>query len=184
MEKLVIVPTYNERENVGPLLDKVLGLPWGLDILIVDDNSPDGTAAVVQERMKSEPRIHLLQRPGKMGLGSAYRDGFRYALERGAEYIFEMDAAFSHDPQAIGQFLAAIHDADIVLVLGPMACALVRWCAVRSRLARWSSAASRSNSLWLRISRQGWCRSRPFESERMLLSVSWSGVPEAFPPRP
>lgn len=115
MDKLVIVPTYNELENIGPLLDKVLGLPWGLDILIVDDNSPDGTAAVVQERMKSEPRIHLLQRPGKMGLGSAYRDGFRYALDRGAEYIFEMDADFSHDPAAIGQFLEAIQDADIVL---------------------------------------------------------------------
>ncbi len=115
MDKLVIVPTYNERENIGPVLDKVLGLPWGLDILIVDDNSPDGTAAIVQERMKTEPRIHLLQRPGKMGLGSAYRDGFRYALDHGAQYIFEMDADFSHDPDAIGQFLDAIQDADIVL---------------------------------------------------------------------
>ncbi len=115
MDKLVIVPTYNERENIGPVLDKVLGLPWGLDILIVDDNSPDGTASIVQERMKTEPRIHLLQRPGKMGLGSAYRDGFRYALDHGAQYIFEMDADFSHDPEAIGQFLDAIQDADIVL---------------------------------------------------------------------
>lgn len=115
MDKLVIVPTYNERENIGPMLDMVLGLPWGLDILIVDDNSPDGTAAVVQERMKTEPRVHLLQRPGKLGLGSAYRDGFRYALDQGAQYIFEMDCDFSHDPNAIGQFLEAIEDADIVL---------------------------------------------------------------------
>lgn len=115
MDKLVIVPTYNERDNIGPMLDKVLGLPWALDILIVDDNSPDGTAAVVQERMKTEPRVHLLQRPGKLGLGSAYRDGFRYALDHGAQYVFEMDCDFSHDPEAIGQFLDAIEDADIVL---------------------------------------------------------------------
>ena len=115
MEKLVIVPTYNERENIPVLLDRLLALPYDLHVLVVDDNSPDGTAAVVKERRASEPRVHLLERPGKMGLGSAYRDGFRYALEHGAEYIFEMDADFSHDPAAIGQFLEAIQDADIVL---------------------------------------------------------------------
>ena len=115
MEKLVIVPTYNERENIEAIIDKVLGLPFGLDILIVDDNSPDGTAALVEARMATEPRVHLIKRPGKMGLGSAYRDGFRYALKHGAEFIFEMDADFSHDPEAIGQFLEAAKDADIVL---------------------------------------------------------------------
>jgi dolichol-phosphate mannosyltransferase len=115
MDKLVIVPTYNECENIEAILDKVLGLPWGLDILIVDDNSPDGTAAIVERRMASEKRIHLLKRPGKMGLGSAYRDGFRYALQNGAEFIFEMDADFSHDPGAIGEFLKAAENADIVL---------------------------------------------------------------------
>ena len=115
MDKLVIVPTYNECENIEAIFDKVLALPWGLDILIVDDNSPDGTAAIVEKRMQSEPRIHLLKRPGKMGLGSAYRDGFRYALQNGAEFIFEMDADFSHDPGAIGEFLKAAENADIVL---------------------------------------------------------------------
>jgi dolichol-phosphate mannosyltransferase len=115
MEKLVIVPTYNERENIEAIIDKVLGLPFGLDILIVDDNSPDGTAALVEARMATEPRVHLIKRPGKMGLGSAYRDGFRYALKHGAEFIFEMDADFSHDPEAIGEFLEAAKDADIVL---------------------------------------------------------------------
>ncbi len=115
MEKLVIVPTYNELENITPLLDRLFGLPFDLHVLIVDDNSPDGTAAIVLERQEHEPRLHLIQRPGKMGLGSAYRDGFRYALEHGAEYIFEMDADFSHDPDAIGSFLDAIQDADIVL---------------------------------------------------------------------
>jgi dolichol-phosphate mannosyltransferase len=115
MEKLVIIPTYNERENIGPLLDQLMALPHGLDVLVVDDASPDGTAALVEERMSREPRIHLLQRAGKLGLGSAYRDGFRYALDHGAEYIFEMDADFSHDPGAIGDFLAAARDADVVL---------------------------------------------------------------------
>lgn len=115
MDKLVIIPTYNELENIDAMIEKLLGLPYGLDVLIVDDNSPDGTAARVEAwRAKSE-RVHLIQRPGKMGLGSAYRDGFRFALERGAEYIFEMDADFSHDPEAIGDFLKAAQDADIVL---------------------------------------------------------------------
>jgi dolichol-phosphate mannosyltransferase len=115
MDKLVIIPTYNERENIEPMLEKLLALPYGLDVLIVDDNSPDGTAALVEECQKKSERIHLLKRPGKMGLGSAYRDGFRFALARDAEYIFEMDADFSHDPEAIGEFLRAAQDADIVL---------------------------------------------------------------------
>jgi dolichol-phosphate mannosyltransferase len=115
MDKLVIIPTYDERENIPSLLDALLALPFGLEVLVVDDNSPDGTAALIEERMARDPRVHLLKRPGKMGLGSAYRDGFRYALDHGAEYIFEMDADFSHDPQAIGEFLAAARDADVVL---------------------------------------------------------------------
>jgi len=115
MDKLVIIPTYNERENIEPMIEKLLGLPYGLDVLVVDDNSPDGTAAIVEEWRKKSERVHLLRRPGKMGLGSAYREGFRFALDRGAEYIFEMDADFSHDPGAIGEFLSAVQDADIVL---------------------------------------------------------------------
>ncbi|MBI5709587.1 MAG: polyprenol monophosphomannose synthase [Candidatus Eisenbacteria bacterium] len=115
MEKLVIVPTYNERENIGALLGRLLGLPYGLDVLVVDDRSPDGTAEVVRALMAREPRVHLLERPGKLGLGSAYRDGFRFALENGVEYIFEMDADFSHDPDAIGGFLEAAQSADVVL---------------------------------------------------------------------
>jgi len=115
MEKLIIVPTYNERDNIDPLLERLLALPYELDVLVVDDGSPDGTADRVKVWMAKSPRVHLLQRPGKMGLGSAYRDGFRYALENGAEYIFEMDADFSHDPDAIGDFLEAARDADVVL---------------------------------------------------------------------
>lgn len=115
MDKLVIIPTYNELENIDAMIEKLLGLPYGLDVLIVDDNSPDGTAARVEAWQAKSERVHLLKRPGKMGLGSAYRDGFRYALAKGAEYIFEMDADFSHDPEAIGEFLEAAQDADIVL---------------------------------------------------------------------
>ena len=115
MDKLIIIPTYNERENIERLLDRLLALPLGLEVLVVDDNSPDGTAALVAARREREPRIHLLERPRKMGLGSAYRDGFRYALERGAEYIFEMDADFSHDPEAIAEFLRQAREHDLVL---------------------------------------------------------------------
>ncbi len=115
MDKLVIVPTYNERENLPGLLDRLFALPHGLEVLIVDDGSPDGTGSLVKERMATEPRLHLLERAGKMGLGSAYRAGFRYALDHGAQYVFEMDADFSHDPDAIGDFLREAEHADIVL---------------------------------------------------------------------
>ena len=115
MEKLVIVPTYNERENIDLLLDRLLALPFGLEVLVVDDHSPDGTAERVEARRRVEPRVHLLERPSKMGLGSAYRDGFHYALERGAELVFEMDADFSHDPDAIAGFLEHVRDCDLVL---------------------------------------------------------------------
>ena len=115
MDKLVIIPTYNERENIETLLERLLALPYGLEVLVVDDNSPDGTGALVAARQAKEPRIHLLQRPGKMGLGSAYVAGFRYALAQGAQFIFEMDADFSHDPEAIGDFLKAAEHVDLVL---------------------------------------------------------------------
>jgi len=115
MEKLVIIPTYNERENIDPLLERLMALPHDLHVLVVDDGSPDGTADCVKAWQSRIPRIHLLQRPGKMGLGSAYRDGFRYALEHDAEYIFEMDADFSHDPDAIGSFLEEAKEYDVVL---------------------------------------------------------------------
>lgn len=111
----MIVPTYNERENIEVLLHRLLALPYDLNVLVVDDASPDGTGQFVEQWKRDEPRLHLLRRPGKMGLGSAYRDGFRYALEHGADYIFEMDADLSHDPDAIGEFLSNIEHVDIVL---------------------------------------------------------------------
>ena len=115
MERLVIIPTYNESENIESLLERILALPLGLEVLVVDDGSPDGTGDLVAARAAKDARIHLLRRPGKMGLGSAYRDGFRYALDRGAELIFEMDADFSHDPDSLADLIEAVADVDVVL---------------------------------------------------------------------
>lgn len=100
-DSIVIIPTYNERENIDAIIRAVTGLEKGFDVLIIDDGSPDGTAAIVQEMMKEEglrDRLFLVQRTGKLGLGTAYICGFKWALEHGYEYIFEMDADFSHNP--------------------------------------------------------------------------------------
>jgi len=115
VKALVIVPTYNEADNVRELLPRILEQDPGIEVLVVDDRSTDGTAAIVEEIRANEPRIHILNRPGKMGLGTAYVDGFRYALERGYDYVFEMDADFSHDPDSLPAFLEAIRDADLVV---------------------------------------------------------------------
>jgi dolichol-phosphate mannosyltransferase len=112
---LVIVPTYNECENIARLIERVLSQDRRLEILVVDDGSPDGTAAIVQGIMEREPRVHVLCRPKKMGLGTAYIAGFRWALEQGYDFVFEMDADFSHDPNHLPEFLTAINDADLVL---------------------------------------------------------------------
>jgi glycosyltransferase involved in cell wall biosynthesis len=112
---VVIVPTYNEGHNIRSLIAAVLATDPRLDLLIVDDNSPDGTGNTVEEIAKEQPRVHLLRRPGKMGLGTAYRDGFRWALAKDYELIFEMDADFSHSPNHLPEFLAAAERADFVL---------------------------------------------------------------------
>ena len=112
---LVIVPTYNERENVRRLIDAVLVQDPRVEILIVDDGSPDGTGAIASEVAAANPRVHLLQRSHKMGLGTAYIAGFRWALERDYAYVMEMDADFSHDPAHIPHFLEHVQSADLVL---------------------------------------------------------------------
>lgn len=112
---VVIVPTYNERANVERLLDGVLAQDPRLDVLVVDDASPDRTGALVDAVVAREPRVHVLHRPAKLGLGTAYLDGFRWALARGFDAIFEMDADFSHDPNHLPTFLSAIDDSDVVL---------------------------------------------------------------------
>jgi len=116
LEALIVIPTYNEIENIGQLLKDLLSLRPDLEILVVDDNSPDGTGNFVDEFAAREKRVHALHRPGKLGLGSAYIKGFKWALaETDAKYIFEMDADFSHDPAAIPEFLERIKDADLVI---------------------------------------------------------------------
>jgi dolichol-phosphate mannosyltransferase len=112
---LVIVPTYNERENIERLIERVLAQDGRIEMLIVDDGSPDGTGAVVDEIAATNSRVHALHREKKLGLGTAYIAGFRWALERSYEYILEMDADFSHDPIHLPQFLAAAANADLVL---------------------------------------------------------------------
>jgi dolichol-phosphate mannosyltransferase len=112
---LVIVPTYNERENVARLIETVLSQDPRLEVLVVDDGSPDGTAAIVRGIIALNPRVHILERPRKMGLGTAYLAGFRWALENGYDLVFEMDADFSHDPAHLPEFLRAAQGADLVL---------------------------------------------------------------------
>ena len=112
---LVIIPTYNESENIARLIPVVLSQAPEIEVLIVDDNSPDGTAGLVQDMMKGGTRIHLLQRPKKMGLGTAYVAGFKFAIEHGYDFVFEMDADFSHSPKEIPKFLKKIQECDLVL---------------------------------------------------------------------
>ncbi|NUQ11617.1 MAG: polyprenol monophosphomannose synthase [Gemmatimonadaceae bacterium] len=112
---LVIVPTYNERENILRLIEAVLAQDPRIEVLVVDDGSPDGTGALVDERAAADPRVHIIHREKKLGLGTAYLAGFRWALERDYALVFEMDADFSHDPQHIPQFLETIAEADLVI---------------------------------------------------------------------
>lgn len=141
MRNLVLIPTYNERENVSAMIDKVFSLPVEFDILVIDDGSPDGTADIVRERQNDYPdRLHLLCRKGKLGLGTAYLAGFRWGLERDYDYIIEMDCDFSHNPDDLPRLVAAAEEgADVVIgsryvqgvnvVNWPMSRLLMSYCA-------------------------------------------------------
>lgn len=115
MDKLVIIPTYNEKENIEKIIRKVFSLAGGFHILVVDDGSPDGTADIVKSLQAEFPQqLHLVQRSGKLGLGTAYIHGFKWALEKGYQYIFEMDADFSHNPEdLIRLYEACANGADV-----------------------------------------------------------------------
>ena len=116
VEALVVIPTYNERDNIERLIRTLLALPVDLAVLVVDDDSPDGTGRIVEDLARAEPRVSILHREKKLGLGTAYIAGFKWALARtDARYVFEMDADFSHDPAAIPRFLERIRDADVVI---------------------------------------------------------------------
>ncbi len=112
---LVIIPTYNERDNIARLIDQVLARDDRLDVLVVDDGSPDGTGAIVDGIKATNPRVEVIHRARKMGLGTAYIAGFKWALAREYAFVFEMDADFSHDPAHLPQFLEALEGTDLVL---------------------------------------------------------------------
>ena len=111
---LVIVPTYNERFNIARLIPAILAQDPSFEILVVDDGSPDGTGAIVDAIAANNPRVHVIHRAEKLGLGTAYIAGFQWALERKYDLVFEMDADFSHNPETLPEFLVAIREADIV----------------------------------------------------------------------
>lgn len=115
MKAFVVIPTYNEKDNVRSLTSAVLAQHPDLHILFVDDNSPDGTGSIIDDLVAEHDRVHVLHRAGKLGLGSAYREGFKVALAMGADYLLEMDADFSHDPATLPLFLAAISESDLVI---------------------------------------------------------------------
>ena len=141
----VVIPTYNERENIGALLPRVLELPR-FRVLVVDDNSPDGTAAVVAEMARNQPRVGLLSRPGKQGLGTAYLAGFRRALDEGAEFVCEMDADFSHDPSYLPTLLAAAEE-RYDLALGSRYVrdgGTVNWGVIRQMISRGGNIYARA----------------------------------------
>lgn len=143
MHKLIIIPTYNERENIEAMIAKVFSLEGDFSLLVVDDGSPDGTAAIVRNLMPSHPeRLFLVEREGKLGLGTAYLAGFRWALERGYDAIFEMDCDFSHDPDDLLRLAAELEaGADVAVgsryvsgvnvVNWPMRRLLLSYCASR-----------------------------------------------------
>lgn len=118
MKNLVIIPTYNEFENIEAIIRRVFGLPETFQILIVDDGSPDGTAQIVRRLQNEFPALHLEERKGKLGLGTAYIHGFKWALERGYDYVFEMDADFSHNPDDLVRLLAACRDEGYDVAIG------------------------------------------------------------------
>ena len=145
MRSIVVIPTYNERENLVPLVTQLLALPDAVDVLIVDDNSPDGTGRLADTLVETHPsRVHVLHRSGKLGLGSAYVAGFTFALRHGYDRIVEMDADFSHQPEDLPRLLAAAEAADVVIgsrnVPGGR---VVNWSPLRYAISRGGSAFAR-----------------------------------------
>jgi dolichol-phosphate mannosyltransferase len=112
---LIVIPTYNERENIASLIEDVLRAAPQADILVIDDNSPDGTGQLIDTISANNPQVKALHRPGKLGLGTAYTLGFKYAIEQGYDLVFEMDADYSHHPRYLPNFLALAEDADLVI---------------------------------------------------------------------
>ena len=142
--KIVIIPTYNEKENIEAITRKVFSLPGEFQILVIDDGSPDGTAAIVKGLQTEFPeRLHLLERSGKQGLGTAYLTGFKWSLEHGYDYIFEMDADFSHNPDDLLRLYAACSEQGADLAVGSRYChgvSVVDWPMSRIIMSYYASA--------------------------------------------
>jgi len=115
MKSMIIIPTYNEKDNIEKLVKAIFSLEGEFYITIVDDNSPDGTGVIADRLAAEDPRVHIFHRPRKMGLGTAYIEGFKYAIAQKMDYIFEMDADFSHDPKYLPDMLEAIKYANLVI---------------------------------------------------------------------
>jgi dolichol-phosphate mannosyltransferase len=115
VRSLVIIPTYNERENIEALIRAILSLPLDLEVVVVDDHSPDGTGEIVDRMAAADPRIHVIHRPAKLGLGTAYVAGFRFGRARGYDRLLTMDADFSHNPAHLPDLLARSREADLVI---------------------------------------------------------------------
>lgn len=142
---LVVIPTYNEAVNLPNLVPQILAQDARLEVLVVDDGSPDGTGRIADEMSSGNPRVHALHRAEKLGLGTAYLAGFQWALERGYDFVFEMDADFSHDPAHLPEFLRAVVDADLVLgsrYLGGKV-TVVNWPIGRLMLSYWANVYAR-----------------------------------------
>ena len=146
--KIVIIPTYNEKENIEAIIRKVFSLPGELNVLIIDDGSPDGTAGIVKTLQEEFPeRLHLIERAGKQGLGTAYLTGFRWSLDHGFDYVFEMDADFSHNPDDLVRLYRACSEEGGDLAVGSRYChgvSVVDWPMSRIIMSYYASAYVRT----------------------------------------
>ncbi len=146
MRALVVIPTYNEKDNIREVIDATLRVDPRLDILVVDDNSQDGTQEIVREIMEKTDRVNMITRPGKLGLGSAYLRGFEYALERDYDCVIEMDADLSHPPEKIAEFLKVIENDEADVVVGSRysnGVSVVNWPITRLLLSYFANVYAR-----------------------------------------
>jgi dolichol-phosphate mannosyltransferase len=143
-KKLVIIPTYNEKENIREIISAVFALPGQFHVLVIDDGSPDGTAAIVKHMQESAPgTLHIIERSGKLGLGTAYLTGFHWALEQGYDYVFEMDADFSHNPQDLLRLYKATSEEGADVAVGSRYCngvSVIDWPIGRIIMSYFASA--------------------------------------------
>lgn len=174
MRTIIIIPTYNERENIGPFIDIIRKTNPEVDLLIVDDNSPDKTAEVVKQRMSTDQKVHLLSRPGKQGLGRAYLAGFKWAIENGFTAMVQMDADFSHRPEDLKTLLSHYGEADFLVgSRWTKGGATRNWTVIRKLISRGGSLYSR----WiLGYPLRDWTGGFNCWSKKVLEGIDYQGV--------